>query len=571
MTDDNYNQINQGSDFDLKIMDIEVELTGLIQENLDLRKQLSKRSAENKILATDLRKMIDKCESLEQSIKENREIYLLAIEAANLGIYDTEVKDKDLKLKENWLTRLGYDTVPNKDEDQTWEALIHPDDRERVISEFQKEVQGDVDSLTLEYRLRAADGNYRWILESSKIIGVRKISGKSRIVGTHFDITQRKLAEEAEREQRAFADALSESAAVFSSTLNLNEVLNLILVNVGKVVLHDDSDIWLIDKNYKNVHPALRKAMDGTILPTSSAIISIEECKVFQEIVSTRKPVYLPDIKPDSFPIPSRNPDSRSCICTPVLFGSFLLGFLVINSSKKNYFNQIHILRLQAFANQAAIAIRNAQLYSQAQEAAALEERQRLAREMHDVVSQTLFSASIQAEALPYLVDSEPIDNIKNRLYELHRLTRGALAEMRTMLMELRPNAIVNTDMGNLLQQLVDGLAGRTTAKIELSCTGVGLLPAEVQTAFFRITQEAINNVLKHSKAKRIRIEFINQKESAFMRVEDNGCGFNLANIANERMGVRIMRERADSINANLVIKSHPGKGTKIILDWKKA
>ena len=253
-----------------------------------------------------------------------------------------------------------------------------------------------------------------------------------------------------------------------------------------------------------------------------------------------------------------------------MIFGKYLLGFLVLNSSKPNYYTPTHIERLQAFANQAAVAIRNAQLYSQAQEAAALEERQRLAREMHDVISQTLFSASIKAEALTLMVETEDHEKLKENLVELHKLTRGALAEMRTMLMELRPNVIANTEFTNLLRQLVEGSSGRTTSSIQLTTEGTGLLPPEVQTVFFRVTQEAINNVLKHSKADKVRVSYKNNKKEVSLLIEDNGCGFNPKKISNERMGVRIMRERADSINARFELKSHPGSGTRISLAWEK-
>ena len=547
----------------------ENELNELIQENMELRERLSRFSRENKSLAVDLRKSRDECEKLEQSIEENREIHLLAIEATNLGIYDTDAKDEEFKLKGNWLSRLGYDPGLAGNQDLCWEALIHPEDHDRVMSAFQKEIDGEINSLVIEYRLRAANGQYRWILESSKIIGKCR-NKKLRIVGTHLDITERKLAEETEREQRAFTDALSASSSVFNSTLELDKVINLILVNVSKVIPNDESDVWLLDKNRKNVHPASRRNMDGRVLASSSVIFPLEEIDIFQQIVDSRMPVYLPDIQPNYCPIPSRNPTSQSCICTPVSFGEYLLGFLVLTSRKKDFYSPAQIQRLQTFANQAAIAIRNAQLFSQAKEAAALEERQRLARDMHDVISQTLFSASIKSEVLPYLMDTESSEVVKEDLKELNRLTRGALAEMRTMLMELRPNTIVNTDLGNLLTQMVEGLAGRTTARVDLSTEGVGLLPPDVQTAVFRITQETINNILKHSKADSVQIRFVNQQQGIQLSIEDNGCGFDLSKVANERMGLRIMRERAESIHADFEIISQLGAGTKIHLNWMK-
>ncbi len=491
-------------------------------------------------LEAELEKALRDRRNLEQSYIKNREVYLLAIEATNLGIYDTKVRDEDLELKENWLARLGYDPKLATDNQLTWEGLIYPDDYERVTTLFHQEEEGKFQSLNMEYRIKAANGDWRWIIESSKVIEDASVEGGKRIVGTHFDITERKLAEEAERNQRAFAEALTASASNLNSTLNLNELLNLILVNVSKVVPLDDSDIWLIDRNKRSVYPAYRKGNTNRVLPVYSVEFPVDDIPLFKEISLHRKPVYLADIQPDQTPIPTRNPDQRSCVCIPISFASRLLGFLVIYSLKKDHYTPLQIEHLQAFANQAATAIRNAQLYARAQEAAALDERQRLAREMHDVISQTLFSASIKAEALMLMLDTEKQDVVRDNLVELHRLTRGALAEMRTLLLALRPNAIINTDLSNLLQHMVDGLAGRTTAEIQYSSKGRGLLPPEVQTIFFRIAQETINNVLKHARAHHVAVNFINECGRAILRITDDGCGFDPKGIPSDRMGVKI-------------------------------
>ena len=546
-------------------------LDEILRENRVLREKIDTLEHTIQSLQTQYRHSLDQCRELEQTYIKNREIYLLAIEATNLGIYDTYVKDEDLDLKENWLARLGYNPKLAGDTQPTWESLIHPDDYDRVISLFKKEEAGILKTLNMEYRLRAANGEWRWIIESSKVIEDSKSPEGKRIVGTHFDITKRKLAEEDEKKQRAFAEALVASTAIFNSTLDLNELLNLILINVGKVIPHDDADIWLVDKDKKAVHPFYRKGNEDHVSSIVYINYPIDEIEVFKEISTSRKPIYLPLIELDKAPVPTRNPIYQSCICAPIFFSSYLLGFLVIYSKHPEFYTPIQIEHLMAFTNQAATAIRNAQLYAQSQEAAALEERQRLAREMHDVISQTLFSAAIKAEALPLLLDIETPEVMKQHLIELHKLTRGALAEMRTMLMELRPNAIINTDLSNLLQQLVEGLAGRTTTEISLISEGFGLLPPEVQTVFFRITQEAVNNIIKHARARHMNIEFSNSKDMVTLQIKDDGCGFTVHKINSEQMGIKIMRERAESINAKLTIDSQPRKGTVIFLQWYNA
>jgi hypothetical protein len=122
---------------------------------------------------------------------------------------------------------------------------------------------------------------------------------KPRIVGTHFDITNRKKAEEAEREQRAFAEALSDTSAVLNSTLDINKVLDLILTNVGRVVPHDDSDIWLTDPYQKIAAPIPRKPTCGKFVPRSLAELTEQEISFFQQMAKTRQPVLLADLPPD--------------------------------------------------------------------------------------------------------------------------------------------------------------------------------------------------------------------------------------------------------------------------------
>ena len=285
-------------------------LEDLLQENTDLHIRVRKLVEENKSLSNRLRRALDEIERIEQSIRENREIYYLAIEAANLSIYDTGVKDEDLALKENWLARLGYDPVKARAESITWESLIHPEDYDRVVTAFDRLLNGEVPSLSIDYRLRASNGEYRWIIESSKSIGTSKVDGKLRIVGTHFDITEQKKAEEAEKEQRIFTDALSASTSVFNSTLNLNKLINLILINVGKVVPNDDSDIWLLDDQQKIARPAIRKGMDGKVILNSSMNLPVEQNQDLpgdHQYPSAGLPTRCP---PGQLPHPQPEPES---------------------------------------------------------------------------------------------------------------------------------------------------------------------------------------------------------------------------------------------------------------------
>ena len=198
----------------------------------------------------------------------------------------------------------------------------------------------------------------------------------------------------------------------------------------------------------------------------------------------------------------------ESAALAPLTIKDRVAGTLVlIKECGKGGFDQTDLELLVAFADQAAIAIENARLYEEAHQVAASQERSRLARDLHDAVTQTLFSASLIAEVLPGLWENDPAEG-RQLLGELRQLTRGALAEMRTLLLELRPAALVEANLGDLLRQLAESVSGRSGIPVAVSLEGCPVpdLPAEVHVALYRIAQEALNNVVKHAQAHRVEI-----------------------------------------------------------------
>jgi len=212
-------------------------------------------------------------------------------------------------------------------------------------------------------------------------------------------------------------------------------------------------------------------------------------------------------------------------------------------------------------------------LAQKAAEEAVTAERGRLARELHDAVTQTLFSASLIAEALPQLWEMDQAEG-RELLSKLRQLSRGALSEMRALLLELRPAALLDTDLADLLRQLADAAAGRSGVSVKLSTAGEGELPAEVHIALYRIAQEALNNVVKHARAGRVDISLsrLGDESGRLERVElgigDDGCGFDPDAVAADHMGVSIMQERAAVIGAALEIESEIDRGTIVRVVW---
>jgi signal transduction histidine kinase len=221
----------------------------------------------------------------------------------------------------------------------------------------------------------------------------------------------------------------------------------------------------------------------------------------------------------------------------------------------------------------AELQVAHAQLRAyadQVRELATVQERNRLAQDLHDSVTQTLFSASLIADALPRLWTRQP-EAVQQRLDDLRQLTRGALAEMRMLLLELRPSALTQVPFGDLLKQLATAARGRAQLAVEVSIEGDRALPPQVQVALYRIAQEALNNAMKYADAEHAWIRARLDPREVDVCVRDDGQGFDPAAVPAGHLGLGIMRERAQAIGAALRIESAQGNGTTITVTWGDA
>lgn len=259
----------------------------------------------------------------------------------------------------------------------------------------------------------------------------------------------------------------------------------------------------------------------------------------------------------------------QSWIWAPLAVKSRMIGGVVVAHEKKNFFTPHHADLALSVANQAAITMINAELYADAQTLAVLKERQRLARNLHDAVNQSLFSAGLIAEVLPRLweVDQE---EARRSLEDLRRLTRGALAEMRALLAELRPSTLTDADLGDLLRLLANAFTGRTNIKAKVTVIGKGALLNELQVAVYRVCQEALNNVAKHAGANLVKINLKYEDNEVELSIRDDGRGFDPKQTTSGHYGLSMMHERAEAVGAKLIITSLPGRGTDLTMRWIK-
>jgi PAS domain S-box-containing protein len=263
----------------------------------------------------------------------------------------------------------------------------------------------------------------------------------------------------------------------------------------------------------------------------------------------------------------------QSWMWVPLVIKSRMIGAVGVAHAERNYFTSHHANLALTVANQAAITMVNAELYENAQTLAALQERQRLARNLHDAVNQSLFSAGLIAEVLPRLWERDQ-DEGRRSLEDLRRLTRGAQADMRLLLAELRPSTLTDAELGDLLSLLGNALAGRTNIPINVTVTGQQALqeemalPADVQVALYRLCQEGLNNIAKHAGASQVDIQLQYETGAVELCIRDDGRGFDPDQTPPGHYGLSMMRERATAVGADLSITSQPGRGTEIVIRW---
>ncbi len=267
-------------------------------------------------------------------------------------------------------------------------------------------------------------------------------------------------------------------------------------------------------------------------------------------------PRYLPDLS---------LPETRSELVLPLRLGDRVIGTLDVHSAQSNAFHEEDVLVLQSLGDQLAIAIENARLYDQTRELAILEERTRLARELHDSVTQSLYSLSLLAEGWRRLAKAGGEVHVEDYLRRFGEITQQALKEMRLLVYEMRPPVLEQEGLIAALRQRLDAVEKRAGIEARLVVTNLVELPAPVEEGLYWIAQEALNNALKHASASTVTVRVYTQGSEAIFEITDDGQGFEpVAASTNGGMGLSNMKARAEEVGASLEIESSIGQGTTV-------
>jgi signal transduction histidine kinase len=376
---------------------------------------------------------------------------------------------------------------------------------------------------------------------------------------------ERQVAERT-RELRLLLD-VSRNVA---STLDMRELAGTLLSQLWTVVGFDGAALMLLQDGGARVFesPIGNEDAPGTVVdrmttapPGGTGWMAIER----------REPVAVEDSRDDPAlaawvaQIPGRATAGRSWLSAPLIAQGRVLGVLNFWSVTPGTFGEQHAELALAVANQTAVAIENARLYQEASAMAAIEERQRLARELHDSVSQALYGIALGARTARTLLDTdaaratEPVDYVL-------QLAEVGLAEMRALIFELRPESLEMEGLVAALEKQIAATRARYGLEVVTDLGQEPSLTLPQKEVFYRIAQEALHNVVKHAHASRVDIILSSDNGNASLMVRDNGVGFEAGQAFPGHMGLVSFSERAASIGAKIEVESAVGSGTAVKL-----
>ncbi|MCA9884112.1 MAG: tetratricopeptide repeat protein [Anaerolineae bacterium] len=384
---------------------------------------------------------------------------------------------------------------------------------------------------------------------------------RSFVINVH-NITELKQAIDREQDKGDFIQTLLELTTLYHEYLPLETILRQILTQLQNLYRNDYLSISIVD--HMAVQAVATLTGDDFIFDDSPQHnLELSDHPLFLMMAENKASLILHDAD-----VPIFDPDQpqfSTYMGIPVIFSDNILAFLNFYHRETKQLEASMQQQLEALASHIAVVLYNYQTYSKARQNAIENERKRIAREFHDVVSQELFSATMIAQALPHIIDTD-VDGVREGLQRLYNITKAVSADMRILLLELGPEKLMQIPIGQLINGLVESAklrASKTTFDLTLDCQQE-ITSSETKRNIYRIVQESINNILKHSEATHVAIRFSCQHNSILLVIEDDGKGFNIDELNQTGMGLDIMQGRASDNNLSLTIDSQPGRGTRI-------
>ena len=438
-----------------------------------------------------------------------------------------------------------------------------------VVSTGVQRITKPIDQLTIATK-EVAKGNFGQSIDADT-------GDEVEVLAEQFNLMSAQLQESYTHLEQRVADrtkelaALNDIAMTLSQSLNLDEILNDALDKTIEVMHIEAGGIYLLNEEDNVLCIAAQKGF------SSQLIDDINELKVGEgfsgRVIETGEPIIVHDASTDArlTRIAVREEGLRSLAAVPLSASGKTLGTLFTITHGIRKFSNQDIQLLTSIGNQIGVAVENALLYEEAQRAAVMEERSRLARDLHDSVTQSLYSLTLLSEAGQRMIKAGNFEVLESNQTRLGDIAQQALQEMRLMVYELRPYALRTTGLVGALEQRLEAVERRAGVEAHLTVKGELDIEPQLEEELFRIGQEALNNALKHSGASEIQIKITAEDQFVELMIVDNGCGFDPKAVREKSgLGLINMHERAEKVDGDLEIRSVEGEGTRVRVKVKR-
>lgn len=538
----------------------------LKQLNLELEKRSNLHQNELARLNVELSLQMAKHQQAEVAARQNEERFRNLADNIQEGL---TIIENGRQVYVNQRACEIFGECPEGDLAQRFRDFALPAEAGRV-----KEILAGDFPAEFQYWIRRRDGGTRCIREHYSTL---HSEDSDRLFIVTSDVTDRlqalqTLEHAVEDRTRELSTVLDVSQRI-ASTLELEPLLYLILDQIASIIPFSGAAIYTLEENKLTVAAFQLPGLHS--LPPSLAL-PLEHAGPFGNVITGKQVVILDDveespplsrayqemgIQPD--PIVFRH--SHSWIGIPLVVRDRVTGLLSLTHDQPGYYTHTHARLAQAITNQVAVAIENARLYEQAQDLATLEERNRIARELHDSVTQLLYGISLYSTAASRSIRKKNLEQVENTLVEIKDNSLQALQEMRLLILELNPPLLQKHGLVAALKSSLESIESRAGLETELKTEGVTRLPGAIEPDLYRIAMEALNNLVRYARARKVSVELQLRSNWVILDISDNGVGFKLEDARiSGGMGIQNMEQRARRLGGRLEITSNPGRGTNI-------
>jgi len=509
----------------------------------------------------------------EQDLRESEERYRLLAENSQDLIKLLNLQAVVQYASPSHLQVLGYG--PDELVNRCMLDLIHPDDAEAVRTTF-RDLAGSSQSKTLELRVRRKAGD--WADLEAIFSPITDPGGSvGSVLLSSRDITDRKRAERLSRSHEA---VLARTLNSLAAEPALDTFLGHVLRAITEQLEAPSSALYLYDPEHGSaiVHMTYQ---DGMVrrgprdllnrVASISAGPADRESDLWLLLDRSRGPLVIENA--GGSPLLSVETQGwaagqgiKTILLVPLVLGERLIGMLSVRSSAHRSYRPDEVELAQGLAHLATLAVQLTRLAEQGQKSVLLQERNRMAQEIHDTLAQGFTGIIVQLEAAEDAISERT--KVRNHILKAKTLARNSLAEARRSLWELRPQALEQSDLASALRRLVD--EGRDHRSVPASFRLEGAtrsLSSKTEDNLLRIAQEALNNAIQHAAASKIEVLLTFDEQEVKLCIKDDGKGFDPEAVQNQvGFGLTSMRERTERLGGHIAIESRPGRGTKILV-----